>query len=58
MMLELNTHQHHSDTWVQDRAGDGLKMVNAFVCIVKVIQMVIQDQIHLGKHLLMKLNVN
>ena len=24
-----------SDSWVQDRAGDGLKMVNAFVCIVK-----------------------
>ena len=24
-----------SDTWVQDRAGDGLKMVNAFVCIVR-----------------------
>ena len=24
-----------TDTWVQDRAGDGLKMVNAFVCIVR-----------------------
>ena len=24
-----------SDTWIQDRAADGLKMVNAFVCIVK-----------------------
>ena len=24
-----------SDSWVQDRAGDGLNMVNAFVCIVK-----------------------
>jgi hypothetical protein len=23
------------DSWVQDRAGDGLKMVNAFVCIVR-----------------------
>ena len=24
-----------SDTWIQDRAGEGLKMVNSFVCIVK-----------------------
>ena len=24
-----------TDTWIQDRAGEGIKMVNSFVCIVK-----------------------